>query len=821
MRLRGYSLIIALLIGSHALQAHFILSGTIVDAATGKPLAGAEVYNRTSNFLTSTNSQGRFEMRNLEVGEYTIIVVSPEYETRKKAIQLMKDTSVVISMKKFERELSEVVISRKREEIFALNRLRPVEDMGVYAGKKTEVVLLDQLVGNLAANNSRQIYSQIVGLNIYEGNDAGLQLNIGGRGLDPNRTANFNTRQNGYDISADVLGYPESYYTPPAEALSEIQIVRGAASLQYGTQFGGLINFKMKAPSTEPVEWVTRQSIASFGLVNSFNSLSGKAGRFSYYTFFNHKRGKGFRPNATFNANNLFGSFGYEIDERTKLTVEVTGLNYLSQQPGGLTDAMFHKDPDSSVRTRNWFKVSWRLYSLKLTHKCSPMTEWGISLFGLNAQRNTVGFRGIPGSLNTNPVTDEDIKDEDGVFLYPRDVIKATFQNCGLESRLLTRYRLRGKDAAFLLGAKIYLADNTNAQGAGSTRSDPDFQLVDHFGYPNRSEFQYPNKNFAIFGENVFFLSRRFSVTPGFRLENIRTESKGYYHRVNFDISGTPIDTQVFEDNRKLDRSFLLLGVGVSYEPEEDLEIYANVSENYRSITFNDIRVVNPSFIVDPNISDEWGYTFDMGLRGKWNAFISYDISGFGLLYNDRIGVIFDDRANRVRKNIGKAVIYGLETFLDINMIKGLKITSIRHKLNWYVNAALTDSRYMKSEENNVVGRQVEFIPGVNLKTGLRFGYQNLLGSFQYTYVSDQYTDVENSGIAAEGSVRNGLIGIIPSYSVADLSLSYKIKKVRIESGINNVFNNRYFTRRATGYPGPGIIPSEPMNFYLTLQFSY
>ena len=28
----------------------------------------------------------------------------------------------------------------------------------------------------------------------------GLQLNIGGRGLDPNRTSNFNTRQNGYDI---------------------------------------------------------------------------------------------------------------------------------------------------------------------------------------------------------------------------------------------------------------------------------------------------------------------------------------------------------------------------------------------------------------------------------------------------------------------------------------------------------------------------------------------------------------------------------------------------------------------------------------------
>ena len=91
-------------------------------------------------------------------------------------------------------------------------------------------------MANLASNNARQIYNQVSGLNIFQNDDAGLQLNIGGRGLDPNRTSNFNTRQNGYDISADVLSYPESYYSPPAEA-AQIQVVRGAASLQYGTQF--------------------------------------------------------------------------------------------------------------------------------------------------------------------------------------------------------------------------------------------------------------------------------------------------------------------------------------------------------------------------------------------------------------------------------------------------------------------------------------------------------------------------------------------------------------------------------------------------------
>ena len=51
-----------------------------------------------------------------------------------------------------------------------------------------------------------------------------------------------------------------------------------------------------------------------------------------------------------------------------------------------------------------------------------------------------------------------------------------------------------------------------------------------------------------------------------------------------------------------------------------------------------------------------------------------------------------------------------------------------------------------------------------------------------------------------------------------DVALSYTYKRFKLETGINNVLDETYFTRRATGYPGPGIIPSAPRNFYATLQ---
>ena len=132
------------------------------------------------------------------------------------------------------------------EEDFNIRKLRAIEGIMITQGKKTEAIKLEKLDANKATNQSRQIYAKIPGLNIWESDGAGIQIGLGGRGLNPSRNSNFNTRQNGYDISADALGYPESYYSPPSEAIDEIHMIRGAASLQFGPQFGGLINFKLK-----------------------------------------------------------------------------------------------------------------------------------------------------------------------------------------------------------------------------------------------------------------------------------------------------------------------------------------------------------------------------------------------------------------------------------------------------------------------------------------------------------------------------------------------------------------------------------------------
>lgn len=783
-----------------------IVSGLVTDGFNN-PIKNAQLYNEIDGFLTVTNSDGKFEFTT-KLSQIALIVYADNFKLKRVNIDVIENSKIKITLDVFEDELSEIEIKVRKEKIFELKRLKDVEGTSIYAGKKTEVILVNQSTANLATNNARQIYNQIPGLNIFENDDAGLQLNIGGRGLNPSRTGNFNTRQNGYDISADVLGYPESYYTPASEGLDEIQIIRGAASLQYGTQFGGLINFVMKKPTpNKEFEILTRNTLGSFGLYTNFTSISGTKNKFSYYGYFNYKKGDGFRPNSNFDSKNVFLHLGYDFNKTTNLSLELTYLNYLAQQAGGLTDQMFAEDPYQSNRTRNWFQIDWFLYNLKLNHIFSNNSKFSFNFFGLNASRKSVGFR----------VATVSAEDDFG----PRELLIGDFNNFGFESRYVNNYSIFNKKSTYLFGVKYYKANNGSFQGPGTDGSDANFsKATDQFpDYIFQSDFTNPNENIAFFGENIFYVNDKFSVTPGFRFEYINTGSNGVKKRTNVDGAGNPIGNIEESDNIVKKRNLTLFGVGLSYKYNKSLEFYGNISQNYRSITFTDLNIVNPSNAVDPELEDEKGFTSDFGIRGNFNKLISYDLNLFALIYNNKIGDIFTrippiNNLGLLRTNIGKARILGFESIVDLNLKKFFSFSN-DYIFNLFFNTSIINSEYTESKQNDVVGKRVEFVPDLNFKTGLKFGYNNFLMSAQYSYLSKQYNDASNSE-ASDSS--NPIRGAIPAYDIFDVSFSYKYKFVKFESGVNNLFNKSYFTRRSSGYPGPGIIPSLPRNYYLTLQ---
>ena len=805
MKSKVFKLLFVFVLGSFFLFSQNKISGRVYEQSSNIALEGVSIYNSNNDTIYLTNKNGYFEIETTK-DEAILTFILEGYVIKEKLIKFSASQILEIYLLNNLNVLNEVVVRASKKKIFQIQRLKDYEETAIYAGKKNETILMDLSMANLASNNSRQIYSQIPGLNIYQNDDAGIQLNIGGRGLDPNRTSNFNTRQNGYDISADALGYPESYYTPPSEALEKIQIIRGAASLQYGSQFGGLLNFIIKKPNLQtPLQLISRNTLGSNALYTNFTSLSGKKSNLSYYGFLNYKKGNGFRKNSEFESFNSFMNVTYDFNEKSKISGEITYLKYLAHQAGGLSDQMFETNPLQTNRKRNWFEVNWLLLNIKYFRKISENSNFDLTFFGLKAKRNALGFR-------SNRVDQIDPNTE-------RDLIKGKFSNLGVEARFLSKYKIKGKKSILLIGSKLYKSRTKSIQGPGSDGSDANFNFYfDKFpSYVNQSEYSYPNSNFSLFGENIFYFSENFSFTPGFRFENLRTQSDGLYRKINLDGAGNVILNQEIKDYRDNKRSFLLFGLGMSYKPLRYIEIYSNLSQNYRSVTFADISIINPAYSINPNISDEKGFTLDIGLRGNIKRYISYDTNFFSLFYNDRIGFIQrvynDGSIKSERGNVGNALIYGIESLLDFNLNE-LIFKNNNINFNYFINFSFIESEYTKSKEYGVVGKKVEFVPSVNIKTGLKYGYKNFSFNAQLSLISDQYTDSSN---ANEGNL-SGVIGVIPSYKILDFSSTYKSKNYGLEIGINNVLNNFYFTRRATGYPGPGIIPSAPRNYYITLE---
>lgn len=780
------------------------ISGNIT--FNGEVAMGATINLLPQNSKTISDEKGRFQFQNLKAGKYEITVNFLTAKTYRQHINLTTQDAILhIKLEPAEvSQLDEVSINDITSSR-ASGNLKQVEGTAIYAGKKTEVVNVAKLNANLATNNTRQIYSRVAGINIIEYDGGGLQLGIGGRGLNPSRVSNFNTRQNGYDISADALGYPESYYTPSAEAVERIEIIRGAASLQYGTQFGGLINFQMKkGPVDKPFEITTRQTGGSFGFFNSFNSIGGTTKKLNYYAYYQYKKGDGWRPNSHFDQHGAYVHLDYQLTNNLKITGEYTYMDYLAKLPGGLTDADFATDPSMSVRSRNWFKVNWNLASIALDYQLSEHTKINWRSYTLHAGRKALGI-----------LSYIDRPDPGG----PRDLLDDTYKNYGSELRLLHQYQLANKQTStFLGGVRVYKGLTLRNQGNANDGSGPDFKYTGDF--PSSSGYRFPGTNVALFTENIFQLTDKWSVTPGARFEYISTKADGYYT-----TRSSPYPDFYYiqhPEKKQNNRSFMFFGVGTSYKPVAGIELYANMSQNYRSVNFNDIRVLNPNARVDSTLKDEKGYTIDGGIRGNVGSWMRYDLSLFYLKYNSRIGSVNVKSPDgletyRLRKNIGDSRNIGFESLVEADILKAISQGASRYKLNIYTNLALIDARYISSQDASVKkDNLVEFVPPVLFRTGISFGNKQFDISCQFSHVGKQYSDATN----AEFSPR-AVDGVVPAYQVMDLSASYNWRWVTLSGSINNLANKKYFTRRADGYPGPGILPSDPRGYYLTLQFKY
>ena len=670
-------------------------------------------------------------------------------------------------------------------------------NQSIYAGKKVSLISVEKINGNITNNVMRQVLAKVPGIHIWESDPSGIQIGVASRGLSPNRSWEFNVRLNGYDVAADPFGYPEAYFNPPLQAVQKIELVRGHGALQYGPQFGGMINYILKNGDQfeKPLQLESSQTIGGFGQIQTFLSMGGKVKKWNYYNFFHRNNGRGWRKNSFYETETAHASVSYQPTQQFSIKAEFLFSKMLIQQPGGLTDSMFLKNPRESIRSRNWMNIHWMTPALSMNYKINHRLSWNTKLFGLLGDRRSVGYL-LPAHVNDtiNPITKT----------YNLRTLQADqYRNIGIESRMLFEPIILKKQFIVSYGARYFTGQTTRSgNGIGTDGKEFDMSVV----RPYSQELILNSSNLSFFIENMFRVSKNLQVIPGIRYESISGSAEG---KNGFLQNGSP---QTIQTSRK--RNFMLYGIGTNYQLNQSIQFYGNITQAFRPIQFTHLQAPPSTDSISSTLRDSKGFNADLGWKGKFSNWIQFDMSIFYLYYNDRIGIIQDPlKAYRLITNIGKSYSKGIESFTEFNLSNLLKNNPV-FSTSIFVSYSYTKAVYANDfKDSRIKGKTVENAPKHIFRSGIQMGKTKWSITTQFNYVSEVFSDASNTMTPT----LNGQTGIIPTYFIIDQGCTWRGKHMEGKFGINNLLNKNYFTRRAGGYPGPGILPGDGRNYYCTL----
>lgn len=778
------------------------VTGTIIDAS-GIPIEGTQISIEGATAYTQSSGDGSFSLPRVSPGTHVLRFTKSGYATRTMEVLVRPGAATEARV-----ELSNVF---ELEELAVSADLLPgatstapdLLNTMVLAGTSNTILRLDGLAANLAEKSPRQLFARVPGVFAYDMDGSGNQVNISTRGLDAHRSWELNVRQDGVLLNSDLYGYPASHYSPPMEAIEQIEMIRGTAALQYGSQYGGLVNYVTKGPKTDrAIGFESSSSVGSFGLVSTYNAAGGRIGDLTYYGYFSERKSDGYRSNSSSDYAAQYLAATLQLSPSTTLRSQIGRSAYTYQIPGPLNDAQFSSDPRQATRSRNFYSPDITVPALRLEWRDDSGAELTTTLSGVFGPRESVQFIGFSDTPDAiNPITNE---------YAPRQVDIDHFRSISMETRYLRPWTMNGIEHTASAGAAFARNHMTRRQrGVGTTGTDFDLNVTS-LGFPR--DVAYRTVNGAVYFENLFRFRPRWTVTPGLRLEVGRTRMEGdlaYYD---------PADV-----GREIEHRYPLFGIRSSYQVEAGPELYAGWSQAYRPQILKDVLPGNALERTDPNLSDSRGWTLEAGIRGTLGQRLGYDMSVFQMRIRDRFGTVLSSDSGGssflLRTNVGTSRTRGAEISLEAWIAQERNFALWVHTATSFYHGRYVSGTVVSGDQNiDIAGNTLESVPKWMSRSGVSMEVGRASANLLLSYVDKSFSDPVNTIIPSP----NGAVGLVPAHTLVDLNMGFEgTEWLRIRAGINNLFDRRYFTKRPQFYPGPGVWPSDGRSFQLSADLSF
>jgi iron complex outermembrane receptor protein len=340
---------------------------------------------------------------------------------------------------------------------------------------------------------------------------------------------------------------------------------------------GGAINFVTNTGEGESALKLHGNS-GSYGLFKGQISSGGVHGAFDYYLSFSNTQMDGYRQHSEQDRNRLFGNFGWVLDDKTHVGLDIVYADVAEELPGALTFDEFQNDPDQADPTNvqnDWGRdYDYTRISARMLRQLNENQDFEVILFG-----------------------------------QYRDMIHPIFQildqdarNFGAEVRYRLRHDLFGRDNNLVVGFSPTAGSNNERRYANE--SGQNGALV--------AQFQARAANLGFYFENQIDVTPGWMLSAGGRVDFAKREFE---------------DRFLSDGDRSDERNFSAFSpkVGILWKKTPNVQFFGNISRSYEPPLLLELTSFGAPGFLDLQAQDTW--QFEIGSRGVISNRFQWDVS--------------------------------------------------------------------------------------------------------------------------------------------------------------------------------------------------
>ena len=603
--------------------------------------------------------------------------------------------------------------------------------------------------------STEDILRRIPGINVKGEEETSIVANFGIRGLSASESKSL-VLEDGVPVAPGLFIGNDRYYNPRVQRMAGIEILKGSSSLRYGpSTIGGVVNYQTKTPD-DGVELSARVGSDNMREVNLEAGNRTRSGDAFAGVVFTHAQSDGFMDK------------GYEMND---LMVKA-GAQLANNQSVGMKFSYNENDANISYRglLRDDYLAGARYnpapddYYLQDRIAFDANHEWLISP---TATLKTLVYWSDVTRDYWRYNVDTAASNEAGRWVYTDALTgnNRSFERFGVETRLLLDNNLFSLPASSEFGFR-YMTEESDDTRIRATRQQ------DRSGTNDRHIIDSAD-SYAVHAQTRIGLTERLAITPGIRVES--------YQQVR---------TILTENNAsaKTSNTEYLPGVGFTFDANSDTQRYGGVYRAFSPAT-NSVALDG---LTDQELDGERSNNFELGVRGQVDSF-NYEIAAFFMDFSNQV-VTGNSDPNLSQSNAGATEHYGMEFLAGYNFENGFDIDA---NATWVPKSEFDSGEY--------AGNRLPYAPKGTANLALNYSLEKLRASLIAHYRGEQFGDPSNQVELPQGAGGGIWGGLMPSYTVFDLTTQYKLTaQMTLFGSIKNLTDKDYIAGLRQGiYVGP------------------